>query len=178
VAKVNGVQIFIALLTVTNEKGEIRICNLVATKSHSQFEMALKLMRESLELYGHEQPSAFYTDTMIDKDFLEKIFPSLRADLVPVEKFGHLEPLEIPSHFTVMVKKTVIAIEDVMRTSLDLLPDNDSNGTAPTLVVGLDAEWNVEVSDRGYVTGRGQTAILQLALGTTIYILQVRFKSG
>lgn len=38
VAKVNGVQVF---LTVTNEKGEIWVCNLVASKAHSRFELAL-----------------------------------------------------------------------------------------------------------------------------------------
>ncbi|KAJ7863662.1 hypothetical protein B0H13DRAFT_2354087 [Mycena leptocephala] len=58
IAKVNGEQIFIALLTITNEKGEIRVCNLVATKSHSQFELALNRMRESLILYGHDQPTS------------------------------------------------------------------------------------------------------------------------
>lgn len=42
VSKVDGVPVFTALLTVTNEKGEIRVCNLVATKSHSQFELALQ----------------------------------------------------------------------------------------------------------------------------------------
>ncbi|KIK66743.1 hypothetical protein GYMLUDRAFT_69852 [Collybiopsis luxurians FD-317 M1] len=41
IAKINGVQVFVALLTVTNEKGEIWLCNLVASKSHSQFELAL-----------------------------------------------------------------------------------------------------------------------------------------
>jgi hypothetical protein len=75
---VDGVQVFTALLTVTNEKGEIRICNLVATKSHSQFELALQEMRKSLELYGHDQPSVFYTDNMVDKEFFKKCFPSLQ----------------------------------------------------------------------------------------------------
>ncbi|KAJ3753482.1 hypothetical protein EV360DRAFT_74483 [Lentinula raphanica] len=37
IAKVDGVPIFTALLTVTNDRGEIRVCNFVTTKSHSQF---------------------------------------------------------------------------------------------------------------------------------------------
>ncbi|KAF8075929.1 hypothetical protein FPV67DRAFT_1396848, partial [Lyophyllum atratum] len=176
VAKVDGVQVFTALLTVTNEKGEIRVCNLVATKSHSQFELALHKMRQSLDLYGHEQPAVFYTDNMADKDFLEKCFPSLRQDLVPIEKHSHLEALQIPQHFEITVKKSVTAIDDAMRTILDLLPDDDGPGR---VVIGLDAEWNVETSDRGYVMGRGQTAILQIAHGTKIYILQIgRMLSG
>jgi hypothetical protein len=127
-------------------------------------------MRESLELYGHDPPDVFYTDNMADKEFLEKCFPSLRKDLVPIEKHSHLAPLDIPNDFQVMVKKSVTAIDDAMRRILDLLPDNDASGQ---IIVGLDAEWNVEMSDRGYVTGRGQTAILQIAHGKNIYLLQV-----
>jgi hypothetical protein len=111
---VDGVQVFMALLTVTNEKGEIRICNLVATKSHSQFELALQKMRKSLELYGHDQPSVFYTDNMADKEFLEKCFPSLQRDVVPIEKHSNLEPLSIPNHFQISVKQSATTIDDVM----------------------------------------------------------------
>ncbi|KAJ6624473.1 hypothetical protein B0H10DRAFT_2212585 [Mycena sp. CBHHK59/15] len=102
IAKVNGEQVFIALLTITNEKGEICVCNLVATKSHSQFELALEHMRESLILYSHDQPAVFYTNNMLDKDFLERCFPSLREDVIAVEKYSHLEPLEIPRTTTVV----------------------------------------------------------------------------
>ncbi|KAF8996468.1 hypothetical protein BDZ89DRAFT_918852, partial [Hymenopellis radicata] len=90
VFKVDGVPIFTALLTVTNEKGEIRVCVFVATKSHSQFTEALKKMSESLETYGHEQPEVFYTDNMSDKAMLEEIFQSLLADIVAVEKYSDL----------------------------------------------------------------------------------------
>ncbi|KAJ6494329.1 hypothetical protein C8R45DRAFT_793580, partial [Mycena sanguinolenta] len=95
IAKINGDQIFIALLTVTNELGEIRICNLVATKSHSQFELALNRMRESLDRYGDDQPAIFYPDNMANKDFLERCFPSLRDAVVAVQKYPHLDALEI-----------------------------------------------------------------------------------
>ncbi|KAF8237933.1 hypothetical protein L208DRAFT_1506381, partial [Tricholoma matsutake] len=140
IAKVDGVQVFTALLTMTNEKGEIRICNLIATKSHSQFELALQEMRRSLELYGHDQPSVFYTDNMANKEFLKKCFPSLQRDVVPIEKHSNLEPLSIPDHFQISVKQSATMINDAMRVLLDLLPDNDAPGT---LVIGLDAEWNV-----------------------------------
>ncbi|GLB43789.1 putative essential for the formation of DNA replication focal centers [Lyophyllum shimeji] len=170
VSKVDGVQVFTALLTVTNEKGEIRVCNLVATKSHSQFELALQRMRASLELYGHDQPDVFYTDNMADKEFLEKCFPSLRRDVVPIEKHSHLDPLSIPDHVQISVKRSITTIDDAMRTLLDLLPDDDEMGS---LVIGLDAEWNIETSERGYVTGRGQTAVLQIAHGTNIFIMQI-----
>ncbi|KAJ7165396.1 hypothetical protein C8R46DRAFT_900488 [Mycena filopes] len=169
IAKVNGEQIFIALLTVTNQKGEIRVCSLVATKSHSQFELALTRMRDALERYGHSQPALFYTDNMADKDFLEHCFPSLRADVVPVEKYSHLPSLEITSDIHVCVLKSVNEINTAMRTIIQDVPE-DSAGKS---IIFLDSEWNVEVSDRGYLTGRGQTAILQVAYKTVIYIIQV-----
>lgn len=147
----------------------------MATKSHSQYELALQKMRTSLDLYGHEQPCVFYTDSMADKEFLERCFPSLCEDLVPVEKYSHLDPLSIPSGFDISVKKTDDTINDAMRTILDFLPENDASGSESTVTIGLDAEWNVEISERGYVTGRGQTAVLQIAHGTKVYILQVIF---
>ncbi|KAG6808594.1 hypothetical protein H0H92_003610 [Tricholoma furcatifolium] len=169
IAKIDGIQVFTALLTVTNEKGEIRICNLVATKAHAQFELALAEMRKSLILFGHDEPCLFYSDNMSDKEFLEKTFPSLLQDVVPIEKYSHLQPLTI-SDDCISVKRSTTAINDAMRTILDLLPDDDSE---TQVVIGLDSEWNVETSERGYVTGRGQTAILQIAVEKKVYILQI-----
>ena len=167
--KINGVQIFCGLLTVTNEKGEIRICTLVATKAHSQFELALKQMKHSLDQYGHAQPTIFYTDNMADKAFLESSFPSLRQGVVPVEKYLHLDPLLVPSHIHVLVRNTTSSIDDAVRTIMAyLVPDE-----IETIYIGFDAEWNVNVSDRGFVTGRGQTAIIQIAHENVVYILQV-----
>ncbi|KAJ7867335.1 hypothetical protein B0H14DRAFT_2199735, partial [Mycena olivaceomarginata] len=90
VFKVDGVPIFTALLTVTNQKAEIRVCVFVATKSHSQYEEALRRLANDLPIYGHELLEVFYTDNMSDKPMLEKIFPSLRAGVIPVEKYSHL----------------------------------------------------------------------------------------
>ena len=132
---------FTALLTVTKEKGDICICNLVATKSHSQFELALQRMRDSLQLYGHDQPSLFYTDNMSDKAFLEHAFPSLTADVVPVEKYAHLDLLKIPDTVNISVRNSIEIIDTAMHTILSFLPDDDSMET----IVGLDAEWNVEI---------------------------------
>jgi hypothetical protein len=39
-----------------------------------------------------------------------------------------------------------------MQSLLQLLPDNDAEGV---VVIALDSEWNVEVSERGYFSGRG-----------------------
>ncbi|KAJ7170171.1 hypothetical protein C8R46DRAFT_1266577 [Mycena filopes] len=170
IAKVNGEQIFIALLTITNQLGEIRVCNLVATKSHSQFELSLNRMRESLLRYGHNQPEIFYTDNMADKDFLERCFPSLRESVIAVEKYAHLDALEIPDDVHVNVLKNAHDINEVFRAIVSDLPDHDDG---EKLVLFLDSEWNVEISERGYVTGRGATAILQIAYKDQIYVIQI-----
>ncbi|KAG6875398.1 hypothetical protein C0992_004005 [Termitomyces sp. T32_za158] len=170
IARVDGIQIFTALLTVTNEKGEIRICNLVATKSHSQFTLALERMRESLKLYSHDQPELFYTDNMADKDFLERVFLSLRQDVVPIKKHSHLEELTIPDEIKISIKQSATTINDAMRTILKALPDENSGDS---LIIGLDTEWNVEVSQHDYVMERGQTVVLQVAHEKNIFILQI-----
>lgn len=164
-------QVFTALLTITNEKGEICVCNLVATKFHSTFVLALQHMYDSLKLYGHKQSAIFYTDNMADKEFLEKCFSSLQENVVPIEQYSHLEPLSIPNNYQILIRKSVTTIDDAMHTILDSLPYEESDTSS--IVIGLDAEWNVEISEQEYVTGRGQTAVLQIAHETSIFILQV-----
>ncbi|EKM74042.1 hypothetical protein AGABI1DRAFT_16655, partial [Agaricus bisporus var. burnettii JB137-S8] len=95
IARVDGEQVFTGLLTVTNDLGQIRTCNLVATKSHSQFESALFQMRRSLDTYGHDQPQIFYTDNISDRLFLENSFPSLRNNVVAIDKYADLDPFEV-----------------------------------------------------------------------------------
>lgn len=161
---------FTGLLTVTNEKGEIRSSNLVATKAQSQSEMALVNMEKSLSLYGHSQPQVFYTDNVSDKPFLERCFPSLRQDVVPIQKYGNLEPFQIPPPPTVkiLLKDTSQSIDDAARWILNDVPQDSGS-----IFVGFDTEWNVDLSSRGYVTSRGKTAIIQIAYQNRIYIFQV-----
>ncbi|KAJ3963552.1 hypothetical protein EV361DRAFT_786209, partial [Lentinula raphanica] len=168
IAKIDGVPIFIALLTVTNEKGEIRVCNFVATKAHSQFTDALKKMRASLELYGHAQPEIFYTDNMADKSMLEECFPSLLEGIVPVEKNSDLPLFAVPTDVIPKVLDSTAAIDNALRALMDRLPTSGG-----FMVVGFDTEWNVDMADDGRIRGRGPTAVVQIALRDDIYILKV-----
>jgi enamine deaminase RidA (YjgF/YER057c/UK114 family) len=162
--------VFTGLLTVTNEKGEIRVCALVATKSHSQFELALKNMKKSLELYGHSMPSVFFTDNVAqDRSFLESVFPSLRDGIIPVEKYSNLNPLTLPENIIVRTMDTAAGIDDAVRTILESLPA-DGNGS---IVVGFDTECNVNVSPTGQVAGRGLTAIIQIAHENCVFVFKV-----
>ncbi|EKM74049.1 hypothetical protein AGABI1DRAFT_133695 [Agaricus bisporus var. burnettii JB137-S8] len=166
IARVNGEQVFTALLTVTNEKGEIRICNFVATKSHSQFEIALTRMRNSLEQYGHKQPMLFYTDNMADKQFLENSFPSLQLGVTPIEKYANLEPLNITS--SIVVFDSTESINNAVSTILDDVPVDHGE-----IVVGFDSEWDVELSPQGFVRSVGNTAVIQIAYKKRVLILQI-----
>lgn len=128
-------------------------------------------MKESLHLYGHNQPSVFYTDNMADKDFLEKCFPSLWEDIVPVEKYSSLELLTIPSDVHVAVLRSVDEINAAMQSILQLFLDSD---TERVVVIALDSEWNVEVSECGMLLGGAKQLYCKLHLeGRSILYRQV-----
>jgi len=115
-------------------------------------------MRRSLELYGHPQPVIFYTDNMANKSFLEASFPSLRANVVLVEKYGELEPFVLPSDVQVHVWRGENEIDTALATIIDCVPiEADEN-----LVIGFDAEWNVRLEDNGRFE-HGVIAIVQIA---------------
>jgi len=163
----NGVPVFIGLLTVTNEMGEIRVLALVATKAHSQFEIALKRMSESLRLYGHCQPKLFYTDDLKDKGFLERTFDSLLEGVQPIDKFAHLPILKLPGKWTYTVKSTAAQIQQVLGT----IQEDAANSHPVPIVVGLDVEWNVDLTP-GH-SQQGKPAVVAIAYKTRIFILQI-----
>jgi hypothetical protein len=166
IAKLKGESVFSGLLTMTNEFGEIRICDLVPSKAHSQFEIALKRMSESIAKYGLEPPKIIFTDNMADKPMLEAHFPSLKTGVQPV-RHDNLVPLELPEDIEILICSTPFQVRTAAFSLIDALKDSDS-----TLVVGLDTEWNVDLdARRNGVPDRRQTAVMQLAHGSTIYII-------
>ena len=126
-------------------------------------------MRESLTMYGHSQPTLFYTDNMSDKSLLETAFPSLRQNVTAVEKYSNLDSFILTDDVQVDVRDNESAINAALSTITDDLPTEASD---PDLVIGFDAEWNVGVSDTGGFT-RGEIAIVQIAYEKRVYILQV-----
>lgn len=115
-------------------------------------------MRESLELFGHCQPSVFYTDMPTDRGFLEKCFPSLQESVFPVQKYGNLEVFELPSstQLNILPKNTAQSINDAVRSILDDVPQD-----AGTIVVGFDSDL------------QEKCATVQLAYQNRVYHLQV-----
>lgn len=115
-------------------------------------------MRESLELFGHCQPSVFYTDMPTDRGFLEKCFPSLQESVFPVQKYGNLEVFELPSstQLNILPKNTAQSINDAVRSILDDVPQD-----AGSIVVGFDSDL------------QEKCATVQLAYQNRVYHLQV-----
>jgi len=172
IVKANGETVFTAALTTTNEKAEIRVLAFVATKSHAQFESALVKMRQSLHLYGHLQPKIVYTDNpAADKQFLEHVFDFLHEDVVPVDKHATLKALVRPEDVNISLQSSASGIESGLAKIVDDLSIEDETSH---VVVGFDAEWNVDLTTRGAAQ---PTAIIQIAYGKWINIFQVELNS-
>jgi hypothetical protein len=152
---------------MTNERGELHICDLVATKAHSQFEQHLVQCRQSLDTYGHPQPQIIYTDNMSDQAMLQTSFPSLTKDVLPVEKYAHLPQLQLPSTVQIVVRDTGPGIDQVIHTILDDI------GSEESATVGFDTEWNVHISRAGQ--RREVTALVQIAWKNFVYLLRVSY---
>ncbi|KAJ6448574.1 hypothetical protein C8R45DRAFT_1132891 [Mycena sanguinolenta] len=155
VFKVDGVPIFTALLTVTNEKGEIKVCVFVATKSHSQYEDALRRLADDLTIYGHELP---------------ELFPVLLEKVSPVEKHSQL-PLFVDPDCVARPSTLddTTAINNVMRSILDDLLHVNGN----YLVVGFGSEWNIDITSHGRLAQQGPPAVLQIAYKNNVHVLQI-----
>lgn len=154
---------------MTNQYGEIRLLDLVMSKSHSQYEAALHDISQSLTQYGHKQPKVIWTDNVRgDKGVLERAFVSLLEGVDPIVKYSELEELTLPSTWSPIVHNTFEAIERAMSAILGELSDE---GGKEKIAVGFDMEWAVDLAS-GW---QGPTALVQVAYGNIVNLLQVRF---
>ena len=168
IVTINGVPVFIGLLTVTNEMGEIRVIALVATKAHAQFEIALVNMRESLKLYGLEAPELFYTDNISDKGFLEKCFPSLLKEVQPVDKYANYPLYSIPDGVSIHVKSNASQFQVALACIHEKLSELDESDS---VVIGFDTEWNVDRTSGN--SRQGKTAVVAISFENHIFVLQI-----
>ena len=106
---------------------------------------------------------------MLDKAFLESSFPSLREDVIAVEKHAHLQQLTIPDDVVVFVHESSSSMDLAIRAIYDQAPPDGG------IVVGLDTEWNVNLLQGS--SGQEHTAVLQIAAGKHIYIMKASFRS-
>jgi len=129
-------------------------------------------MQESLHLYGHLQPKIIYTDNpAADKQFLEHVFESLHENVVPVDTHATLKALVRPQDVNISLQSLASGIESGLAKIVDDLSIDDETSH---VVVGFDAEWNVDFTHGG---ASQPTAIIQIAYGKWINIFQVLFTS-
>ncbi|KAG8932761.1 hypothetical protein FRC00_014144 [Tulasnella sp. 408] len=166
IALIDGVPTWTALMSITNQYGDIRGAYLTTSKAQSQFTPALCTIAKSLPLYGHRLPQLFYTDNVDDAPMLKRCFPSLAEGVTPVDENAALPPFSIPDDVSVKILHTLSQIDDAMNSIMDCLEleSDDEN-----LVIGLDTEWNV---DRQSPTP-ANTAVMQIAFQKKIYVIQV-----
>lgn len=125
-------------------------------------------MFDSLNTYGLPHPEVFFMDTMLDKNMLEKHFPSLTKGVTPITEHGKLPLFEIPSHISITCHWNVTDIQDVIHTLIDQASEGQM------LTVALNTEWDVDThACHHHVPDPQTTAILQLAYGNNIWIFQV-----
>ncbi|KAJ6535246.1 ribonuclease H-like domain-containing protein [Mycena vulgaris] len=173
ILKINAESVFAPTITVTNEFGEARVLAFVATSSHTEFKSALQKVKTNLDLYGLPQPEVMFTDNpAADKQFLERVFPSLTKNVVPVEKYEGMEAFVLPEDVAIQVSRDAAGIENVIAR---IMHDINIHDASDRLVVGFDAEWNVDTSP----THVSQpTAIIQVAYKGWVDILQIGHFNG
>jgi hypothetical protein len=162
--QIRGKPMFKALITATNQVGEVRMQFHVVTDGHDQFDRAIDDMLHTLNAFGQPGPELFATDKPAeDKSYFLNKIPSLQAKQDQLDRNAPLPPPP-PSNFAtldkskIQVAKTVTAIETAVQSVRDLL------GALPAerRVVALDAEWDTTKNAAGHVVGQGKVALIQL----------------
>ena len=99
-AQVNGQPVFIALVTIVNEFGQIRQQAFTFTKGHDDLKLLLKELNEGLEKMNLGPVELIYTDNVsADKPFLESIFPSLLRNVVRQARRNSFPLLTLPDSY-------------------------------------------------------------------------------
>jgi hypothetical protein len=143
----------------------------VATSSHSEYEAALVKMQQNLGLFGLDQPEVIFTDNpTADGQFLERIYPTLTKDIVPVEKYPKMKLFSIPEIFDVRAYSSAAVIEEARaRITQDL------NLKHLSLLLALMLGGTVDHTKGG---GAQPTAIIQAAYQTWLNIFWIRHFNG
>ncbi|KAH8068402.1 hypothetical protein BXZ70DRAFT_1069038 [Cristinia sonorae] len=162
-AKVNGIPVFNAMYGGVNEWGEVRVLLLTASKAHSHYMPALQAVSRSLELYGHDPLELVFTDNpRADKPELERAFPSLQKDVVPVPEESSLERLTIPSNFLpIDALLTPFRVGSRCAEIIDCIPPSGD------LCLAMDMEWPVDPETHL----QGPVAVISIAYKQGVYVI-------
>lgn len=137
---------------------------LTSSKAHDQFMPVLAKIPDSLTMFGHVPTEVVFTDNVrADKHELEKIFPSLLKDVIPVPPYSTFEPLKLPECWTVVPLTSTHQVN--MRMNIIMSHHTDIK----PVITSFDMQFPVDGS-----TGiRGLVALIQIAYDKTVYLIQV-----
>jgi len=162
-AKHHGQQVYLALITGTNELGEVRVQFHVVTDGHDQMEAAIKAFLATMRAYGQTPPRLFFTDKPLeDKSFFQQTIPLLQVEQVRLDSLvpgaeNALEPCKLtPSQWKLCSTARDININV---NSLRTLVKGHSSGRD---MLALDCEWSVNTGSGGSITSAGRVAVIQL----------------
>ena len=167
--KLEGTQMFTALFTVVNEWEQIRYQAFVPTKSLVHLRAGLEAIIVSLKQHGLPEPVLGFTDAVAqDIGIFVACMPSLGENVTPVQldQFADLPLLSLPDTVSIHILGSHHEIQSGCLNILQQLENDES-----TLHIGFDMEWEFTTGLSG--TGPQKTALIQIALPTAVYLLQV-----
>ena len=167
--KLNGIATFAALFTLVNEFEQIRYQAFVPTKALNHLKAGLEDMVASLKSHGLAEPILGFTDDPACdiRTFLECI-PSLNKDVQPLstEDFSDLQRLTLPEDVSIISCHTEAEISSACLGIIEGIISDEER-----IYIGFDMEWEFSTGLSG--TGPQKTALIQLALPKSVYLLHV-----
>jgi hypothetical protein len=150
-ARYHGKGIFKALITGTNERGEIRVQFHVVTDGHDQFMAPIMALRETLNAYGHVHPQLFVTDQpSVDKEFFLKAFPSLQAKQDQLDRLVSAPPVPAAAPAEVNIDSFSMICSDFdghfEKMAIDWCRHVDGKDIFPKLPVYLRTHFLIHIS--------------------------------
>jgi hypothetical protein len=164
IGKIHGVSAFTSTQSSVNEYGEVRAMTLTSSKAHKFLMPVLAKIPDSLARFGHPLTEVVFTDNVrADKHDLEKIFPWLQKDIVPVPVHSALKLLTFPPGWSMIP----LSSADQVNMRMNIIMSHYTKDRP--VVVCFDLKFPVDAA-----TGvRGLVAMIQVAYQKTVYLIQV-----
>lgn len=167
--KLNGVTTFAALFTLVNEFEQIRYQAFVPTKGLNHLKAGLEEFIAGLRAHGLAEPILGFTDNVASDagTFLECI-PSFNKNVEPIsiEEFSDLPRLTLPEDVSIISCNTEAEISNACLAIIEGIGSDEDK-----VHIGFDMEWEFSTGISG--SGPQKTALIQLALPKSVYLLRV-----
>ena len=167
--KLYGVVTFAALFTLLNGFEKIRYQAFVPTKSLSHLKAGLEAMVAALKEHGLAEPILGFTDNVAsDEGTFFECIPSLSKNVSCVDLDEHLDlpRLLLPDDVYVNVFESEREIQSACLNIMEIIHSDDE-----VLHIGFDMEREFTTGFSG--TGPQKTALIQIALPQSVYLLWV-----